>query len=145
MNTVGIVVFSHTPNNLLFFQTVIILYVLLWLLENFPILLVTCGILAHLFHYMILDNFPFVSFISPIFIINIGLLIVNHYVAFRYFADVFYSFTEVMAYFTLFLWPVPFALFISISAGDNVLPTTLDNNKLGKIECPCQCCQLGLS
>ena len=29
-----------------------------------------------------------------------------------------------MAYFTLFLWLVPFAFFVSLSANENVLPTT---------------------
>ncbi|KAJ8945808.1 hypothetical protein NQ314_009030 [Rhamnusium bicolor] len=32
----------------------------------------------------------------------------------------------VIAYFTLFLWLVPFALFVSLSANDNVLPTTTE-------------------
>lgn len=33
------------------------------------------------------------------------------------------SFTEVASYFGLCVWLVPFALFVSLSAGDNVLPT----------------------
>ena len=31
---------------------------------------------------------------------------------------------QVMAYFTLCLWLVPFAFFVSLSANENVLPTT---------------------
>jgi Transmembrane adaptor Erv26 len=34
----------------------------------------------------------------------------------------FRLFLQVLAYFTLCLWCVPFALFISLSANDNVLP-----------------------
>lgn len=33
------------------------------------------------------------------------------------------SFTEVASYFGICVWLVPFALFVSLSAGDNVLPT----------------------
>lgn len=33
------------------------------------------------------------------------------------------TFTEVASYFGLCVWLVPFALFVSLSAGDNVLPS----------------------
>jgi len=33
------------------------------------------------------------------------------------------SFTEIASYFGLCVWLVPFALFVSLSAGDNVLPS----------------------
>ena len=33
------------------------------------------------------------------------------------------SFTEIAAFFGLCVWLVPFALFVSLSASDNVLPT----------------------
>ncbi len=33
------------------------------------------------------------------------------------------SFTEIASYFGLCVWLVPFALFVSLSANDNVLPT----------------------
>ena len=35
------------------------------------------------------------------------------------------SLTEVSTFFALFVWLVPMALFVSLSAGDNVLPTTI--------------------
>lgn len=35
-----------------------------------------------------------------------------------------------MAYFTLCLWCVPFALFVSLSANDNVLPTLSEQTRL---------------
>uniref|UniRef100_A0A1A9WIG4 Protein TEX261 n=1 Tax=Glossina brevipalpis TaxID=37001 RepID=A0A1A9WIG4_9MUSC len=34
---------------------------------------------------------------------------------------------KVLAYFTICLWMVPFALFVSLSANDNVLPTTIND------------------
>lgn len=34
------------------------------------------------------------------------------------------TFTEIASYFGLCVWLVPFSLFVSLSAGENVLPTT---------------------
>jgi len=35
----------------------------------------------------------------------------------------------VLAYFTICMWMVPFALFVSVNANDNVLPTTIGSNE----------------
>ena len=67
------------------------------------------------------------------------MVLVHHYLWFRYFSDArnraytnmtsLYdpidapSFSQVASYFGLCVWLVPFALFVSLSAGDNVLPT----------------------
>lgn len=89
------------------------------------------------------------------------LVVVNHYMAFQYFAQEYYPFSEVkssqiyhvqyfqdlfvllsvthccffvflflpwikvLAYFTICLWVIPFAFFVSLSAGENVLPSTV--------------------
>ncbi|KAF5273399.1 hypothetical protein FQA39_LY07416 [Lamprigera yunnana] len=105
--------------------SVTIVYICLWLFENFPTLIVACGIVSQLSHFVILVDFPYVVFTSFSFLIAASFIIINHYLAFRHFANVFYSFSEVMAYFTLCLWVVPFALFISLSANENVLPTII--------------------
>jgi hypothetical protein len=69
--------------------------------------------------------------------INLVLVILDHYVWFRHFSDyqtraysrIYYdnlvvpSFTQVASFFGLCVWLVPFSLFVSLSAGDNVLPT----------------------
>ncbi|XP_066245574.1 protein TEX261 [Euwallacea similis] len=106
--------------------TVTSLYVFLWLFENFPTVMIICGILAQVCHFMILSNFPFVAFSSPQFIFGMIFVVVNHYFAFSYFSSTYHPFSEVIAYFTLYLWLVPFALFVSLSANDNVLPITTD-------------------
>lgn len=65
-------------------------------------------------------------------------MIANHYLWFRHFSapspssayssypydrpDI-PSFTEIASYFGLCVWLVPFALFVSLSAGENVLPS----------------------
>ena len=69
---------------------------------------------------------------------SLVLVLVNHYVWFRHFSNTqtrayqrssYYdkvdvpSFTQIASYFGLCVWLVPFALFVSLSAGDNVLPT----------------------
>ena len=37
---------------------------------------------------------------------------------------------QVMAYFTLCLWLVPFAFFVSLSANENILPTLAERKPL---------------
>lgn len=86
------------------------------------------GILAQISHFIILKSFPNVCLTSLEFIAAVILLIVNHYFAFIYFGNVHYAFSEVMAYFVLWLWLVPFALFISLSANDSVLPTIAEQS-----------------
>merc|ERR1711936_1522430 len=67
---------------------------------------------------------------SPAFIGACVMLIVNHYLAFQFFADKYYIFSEVLGYFTLCLWLVPFAFFVSLSANENVLPTMAEKRPL---------------
>ena len=96
---------------------------------------------------------------DPVFIASCVLVVLNHWVWFRWFGDLdggrgggYYgsaaccwrwraiwndryatpaypivqpSFTEIASYFGICVWLVPFALFVSLSAGDNVLPTTV--------------------
>lgn len=73
------------------------------------------------------------------YLLLLGLVIANHYLWFRHFSapppasaysaypyarDVnIPSFTEIASYFGLCVWLVPFALFVSLSAGENVLPS----------------------
>ncbi|KAF2904801.1 hypothetical protein ILUMI_01366 [Ignelater luminosus] len=111
----------------------LMLFISLWIFEDFPTSLVICGLLAQISHFIILKDFPYVSFLSPAFLTAVAFIIVNHYLAFQYFASVFYSFSEVMAYFTLCLWLVPFALFVSLSANENVLPTTTSERMDGDV------------
>ena len=68
----------------------------------------------------------------------------NHYLWFRHFSEAqtrsysntrsYYdkpegpSFTQIASYFGICVWLVPFALFVSLSASDNVLPTMGSEN-----------------
>ena len=68
------------------------------------------------------------------------LVLLNHYIWFKHFSnhqerayqnmtsyydtpDDVPSFTEIASYFGLCVWLVPFSLFVSLSASDNILPT----------------------
>ncbi|KAL1510009.1 hypothetical protein ABEB36_004667 [Hypothenemus hampei] len=106
--------------------TITVLYLLLWVFESFPTMMIMCGLLAQLCHFTVLSNFPFVNFKSPFFLLGVILIFVNHGFAFSHFSSIYHPFSEVIAYFTLYLWLVPFALFVSLSANDNVLPTTTE-------------------
>lgn len=106
------------------------LYVVFIFTERFSWTMVLCGLGAQALHAAILKNFPYVKFMSPSFLGAVVLLLVNHYLAFIYFQQQYHPFAEVMAYFTLALWLVPFALFVSLSANDNVLPTSNERTPL---------------
>jgi hypothetical protein len=67
---------------------------------------------------------------------SVSFVLLNHYVWFSHFSNVSVppqqsiydkpnvpTFTEIASYFGICVWLVPFSLFVSLSAGDNVLPT----------------------
>jgi len=109
---------------------VITTYICLFLFENVPTSLILCGLIAQVAHLALLANFPFFSVSSPSFIMAIVMVFVNHYFAFSYFGENYYPFSEVMAYFTICMWLVPFAFFVSLSANENVLPTLNERRPL---------------
>lgn len=113
---------------LIFFALAV--YSLFILLEDFPISMIVFGILSHVVYLIILDSFPYFNLTGFAFISGVILLLINHYLAFSYFASVFHPFSQVLGYFTICLWLVPFSFFISLSANDNVLPTTIENQPL---------------
>jgi len=105
-------------------------YIGLFLFENLPIAMICCGILAQVTHLALLTSFPFFSSTSPSFLASMLLVLVNHYFAFSYFGENYYPFSEVMAYFTICQWLVPFCFFVSLSANENVLPTLAERTPL---------------
>ncbi|XP_066064998.1 LOW QUALITY PROTEIN: protein TEX261 [Chamaea fasciata] len=97
----------------------------LYVFEQFPASLVSVGLFTNLVHFGLLQTFPCIVLSSPNFVLSCVLVVVNHYLAFQYFAEEFFLFSEVLAYFTFCLWLIPFAFFVSLSAGENVLPSTV--------------------
>jgi hypothetical protein len=85
-----------------------------------------------------LRRFPIVKLTDPVFIVSCVLVLLNHWFWFRHFSAPpkskgerfnYYSqpaqptFTEIASFFGLEVWLIPFALFVSLSAGENVLPS----------------------
>lgn len=70
-------------------------YLLFMFLDNLPWSLVICGLLAQALHAIILTDFPYVKFMSVQFIGAVLMLFVNHYLAFSFFTQYYYNFTEV--------------------------------------------------
>lgn len=105
-------------------------YVLLPIFDSIPYSMVIGGLGAQALHAVIMKNFPYVEFLSIPFLGSIVMLVVNHWLAFRFFAQNWHQFTEILSYFTLCVWLVPFGLFISLSANDNVLPTVNERSPL---------------
>ncbi|XP_074642618.1 protein TEX261-like [Tubulanus polymorphus] len=107
-------------------------YVALLLFEDLPLTLIIGGFVANVAHLFILQTFPYIAFTSPSFIIGTVMLLVNHYFAFSYFSNVWHPFSEVLAFFTVCLWLVPFLFFVSLSANELVLPTLSENLQMRK-------------
>ncbi|KAF2647559.1 DUF396-domain-containing protein [Lophiostoma macrostomum CBS 122681] len=116
---------------------IIALQSLLWLVDGFPASLSALSVVSHIVYAQNLRRFPIVKLTDPLFLLSCALVISNHYLWFRHFStppphsrSYPYSrdpsiptFTEIASYFGLCVWLVPFALFVSLSAGENVLPS----------------------
>ncbi|XP_072262795.1 protein TEX261 [Pyxicephalus adspersus] len=99
----------------------------LYFFEKFPGIMIGVGLFTNVVYFGLLQTFPFIMLTSPNFIISCVLVVLNHYLAFQYFAEEYYPFAEVLSYFTFCLWLIPFAFFVSLSAGENVLPSTVQH------------------
>ncbi|PYH40524.1 uncharacterized protein BP01DRAFT_351148 [Aspergillus saccharolyticus JOP 1030-1] len=123
--------------------SIILVQILLILFDRFPLSLSALSIGSHLVYASNLRRFPLVKLSDPLFILSCVLVGLNHWLWFRHFsqplpstrsptswrhpyqisAEDMPTFTEVASYFGLCVWLVPFALFVSLSAGENVLPS----------------------
>ncbi|KAM0721913.1 hypothetical protein Q7P37_002838 [Cladosporium fusiforme] len=119
--------------------TIIASQILLTLIDRLPWTLSALSIGSHILYLQNLRRFPWVKLSDPIFLASCVLVLANHYAWYRHFSTPpapppgarynFYdrpavpSFTEIASFFGLQVWLVPFALFVSLSAGENVLPS----------------------
>lgn len=127
-------------------QAIITLHILLVITDGLPLLPTAFSILCHLVY---LSNFsstwPFISLISPRFILSCILVVADHFTWFFHFAakaqeakryrgpkyrygsgqgkDDAPAFMDVAAFFAVCVWFVPLFLFLSLSANDNALPS----------------------
>ncbi|KAA0190250.1 hypothetical protein HAZT_HAZT009438 [Hyalella azteca] len=107
-----------------------VLYILLACFESLPTSVIVLGFVSQLLHLSLLTHFPFFYLSSPPFIAAVGAFIVQHCLAFSYFNSTYYPVSEVVAYFTLCVWLVPFGFFLSLSANENILPTRAETAPL---------------
>lgn len=125
--------------------TIIGIHVLLLLFDGFPWLLTSFSILTYVVYLQNMKQFPYISLTNPTLMLSCILVLINHYLWFKHFNDVEIppqfrfdpnyipkrraSFAEVASFFGICVWFIPFALFVSLSAGENVLPTHFQAKK----------------
>lgn len=119
--------------------TIIGLFVLLYLFDSFPLKLSLFSIFSYYVYLQNLNKFPYVQLTSPVFLASCILVVANHFLWFNHFHHPVIpplevrlrhdyvpphipSFVEVCLFFGICVWFVPFALFVSLSAHDNLLP-----------------------
>ncbi|CAK7274545.1 erv26 super protein [Sporothrix epigloea] len=126
-------------------QGIIVLQIGFLLIDHFPFWPTLLGVFAHIVYLGNMRRFPYVQLSDPLFLLSCGLVLLDHFVWFRYFSSAqqrsyqnmssYYdsptdvpTFTQIASYFGICVWLVPFALFVSLSASDNVLPTMGGNS-----------------
>mmetsp|Transcript_10714 Transcript_10714/g.26091 ORF Transcript_10714/g.26091 Transcript_10714/m.26091 type:complete len:210 (-) Transcript_10714:193-822(-) len=111
--------------------TVAVVHVLLLLFDGFPWLTTLYGIALHGVYYQFLKTYPFVDFSSPMFLGSCAGLVLNHYLWIVFFREAYqYRVPQIMAFFVPCVWLVPFLYFVSVSLGDNVLPSATHSGGL---------------
>ncbi|KAB0401267.1 hypothetical protein E2I00_009542, partial [Balaenoptera physalus] len=91
---------SRIIKYMIWFSTAVLIG--LYVFERFPTYMIGVGLFTNLVYFGLLQTFPFIMLTSPNFILSCGLVVVNHYLAFQFFAEEYYPFSEVLAYFTFY-------------------------------------------
>ncbi|KAJ6155038.1 hypothetical protein N7470_005604 [Penicillium chermesinum] len=110
--------------------TIIAIQLFLVVVDGFPVLLSLLSIVSHLVYASNLRRFPHREAIRPIVPPHFSSPPAPSQRAENNWRQPYHinyedmpSFSEVASYFGLCVWLVPFALFVSLSAGENVLPS----------------------
>ena len=80
---------------------------------------------CHACYARLLNDYPRLELSSPAFLASVAAFLGGHYSWFQHLADLSVEplpFINSLGFFTLFVWLVPFSLFISLSINDNALP-----------------------
>jgi hypothetical protein len=130
---------------------IIVVHVLLLLFDGFPFWLTVFSISAQVLYLQTLKKFPFIQVTDGQFLGSCVMVFLSHWLWFRYFSDpdlppagilierpdyagrTHPPFAQIASFFGICVWMIPFSLFIGLSAGDNVLPTSneLDDDNTG--------------
>lgn len=123
-------------------QVVVLLHAVFYFTDSLPFLQTLFSVFCHIIY---LQNFshtwPLISLTSISFLASCVLVIMDHFLWFFYFARATAearhlrtyrgvnthvpSFTEIASFFGICVWFTPLYLFLSLSANDNALPTTV--------------------
>jgi len=132
---------------------IICLHLALHFVDGIPLHLTILGIFCHLVYLTnFSSSWPFISFTSWKFVLSCLVVLIDHFAFYDYFYERAKShrnsfvagriwqdkkslrkaihndipgFFEIASFFAVFVWLVPFFLFLSLSANDNVLPTDI--------------------
>lgn len=111
---------------------ILVLHILLFVYERFPLLQCSLGLVAHLSYLNLLANFPYIEPMSVRFVLCSVLFVLDNIVWFLYFRndpELFYQYRvapypALAAFFLLVVWLVPCAFFCSLTINDAVLPAS---------------------
>ena len=106
-------------------QTILAIHVALALFEDLPFTYLLLSAVTHLCLLSLLPAFPAIYLTEPRFILSGVLSIFNHCVWFYHFTSVYYPFPQILAFFSLCVWLCPFLFFISLSANEYTLPSSV--------------------
>ncbi|KAL8692128.1 MAG: hypothetical protein Q9224_004022 [Gallowayella concinna] len=110
---------------------VVAIQLFLAIVDRFPITLSLLSIGSHAVYAGNLRHFPIVKLTDPVFLSSCGEVLLqlaqtsssrNRGMGRYDYADI-PTFTEIASFFGICVWLTPFALFVSLSAGENVLPS----------------------
>eukprot|EP01095_Lingulamoeba_sp_RSL-Kostka_P009307 TRINITY_DN3208_c1_g1_i2.p1 TRINITY_DN3208_c1_g1~~TRINITY_DN3208_c1_g1_i2.p1 ORF type:complete len:200 (+),score=19.57 TRINITY_DN3208_c1_g1_i2:140-739(+) len=108
--------------------TVFVLYIFIIILEDFPIQYTIIGLFAHVCYLRLLTaSYPILEFTDPSFILSCAMAVINHISWFYLFTYKYTPFNQIIAFFVICVWMVPFQFFISLSVNENTLPGNPDN------------------
>ncbi|KAF7697553.1 Testis Expressed Sequence [Cucumispora dikerogammari] len=94
---------------------------LLLLIRGYSKLLILYSLIIIFIFYQLMYNYPDVQIESPYFITGTVMTLINHFLYLRVLADNSHNVFEVLVYFIIFVWVVPFCFFLSLSANDMLI------------------------
>lgn len=130
-----------------YIQFVMVFHVLLWIGDGLSLWRTLWSLATNFIYLTVMSSFPVVNLTSPNFIAACVGAVSSHFLWFWYFTDeslpsyqiyervptykgdTLPPFGYVASFFGMLIWTVPFLLFLSLSANDNILPTVSDSNK----------------
>eukprot|EP01129_Flabellula_baltica_P008235 TRINITY_DN3250_c0_g1_i3.p1 TRINITY_DN3250_c0_g1~~TRINITY_DN3250_c0_g1_i3.p1 ORF type:complete len:134 (+),score=25.21 TRINITY_DN3250_c0_g1_i3:951-1352(+) len=96
------------------------------------------GVVLHLIYLSMLPMFPRIELTHFKFILSCVVLLLDHSLWFYYFTNEYHPFGEIIAFYVICVWLVPFSFFVGLTSNEDLLPygstidatgEPVDNNK----------------